>query len=190
MAKPAQKKPHSRLNLNLLYPSGSTPKLPIRFIKWLISYGRYIVVVVEIGVLTCFAMRFRLDAELSDLKDKINSQVPYLESLTVDDTLIGQTQQRLTHIQQVYTTSPIWEKVLQEVTKVIPVGVKLDNLNLEKNPTTPNVNIKFVAQTSSNNDVSLLIKGLKTSPLFKDVNLASITFEQGVINFSVTCTTR
>lgn len=190
MAKPVQKKPHSRLNLNLLYPSGTSPKLLIRFIKWLISYGRYIVVVVEIGVLTCFAMRFKLDAELSDLKEKINSQIPYLESLTVDDTLISQTQQRLTNIQQVYTTTPVWEKVLQEVTKIIPVGVKLASLNLEKDENTSSVNVKFIAQTNSNNDVSLFIKGLKNNSLFKDVNLASITFEQGTINFSVTCVTR
>src|SRR3989344_9262322 len=115
MLKSAQKNPKHRINLNLLYPQGVPEKLPLKFLKWLISYGRYIVVVVEIVVLACFAVRFKLDADLADLKENINSQVPYLESLSVDEALIVQTQQRLSNVQKVVEASSLWNKTFTQI---------------------------------------------------------------------------
>lgn len=186
MAKPAQKKRPFRLHLNLLYPQGVPLKLPLRFLKWLISYGRFIVVFVEIIVLACFAYRFKLDADLADLKEKINNQVPYLESLSIDEALIKQTQLRILNIQKVYSFSPFWVKTLTEISNQIPSQVRLTNINLEKAPPpSSGVSFKLAAQTPSNNDLAVFLNALKKSPNLKDISLSSISFEQDQIHFTI-----
>lgn len=189
MAKSARGKSHLRLHPNLLYPQGIPQKLPVRFLKWLISYGRFIVVVIEIIVLACFAMRFKLDAELADLKERINSQVPYLESLSLDEALIKQTQIRLTNIQKTYAFSPVWSKTLTEVSYQMPIGVKLTSLNLER-ATQNGVNFKISAQTPSNDDLALFLTNLKRNSFFSEVNLTSISVDQGSIIFTISGATK
>lgn len=191
MFKSAPKKLKHRINLNLLNPQGVPEKIPLKFLKWLISYGRYIVVVVEIVVLACFAVRFKLDADLADLKESINSQVPYLESLTVDEALIIQTQQRLINIQKVVEASSVWDKTFVQLASQTPPGVKVTAINLDKsNPALNKIDIRLSGKTPSNNDVALFLSGLKQDPFFADINLASISFDQGVILFSITGSTR
>lgn len=186
MAKSAPLKPHLRVNLNLLYPQGIPQKLPVRFLRWLISYGRFIVVIVEIVVLVCFALRFKFDADLANLKEKINSQVPFLESLYLDEALIAQTQLRLSRIKNTYTFSPMWSKTLTELSSQMPTGVKLTSLNLERVPQEGSLTFKVSAQTPSNNDVAAFLNGLKRNQFFKDANLTSVSFDQGIIIFTIT----
>lgn len=185
MTKSAPIKPHLRVILNLLYPQGIPQKLPVRFLKWLISYGRFIVVIVEIVVLVSFALRFKFDADLADLKEKINSQVPFLESLVLDEALIKQTQLRLASIRSTYTFAPMWSKTLTELSSQMPTGIKLTSLNLERAPQDSGLTFKVGAQTPSNNDVAVFLTSLKRSQFFKDINLASVSFDQGVIVFTI-----
>jgi hypothetical protein len=181
---------HSRINLNLLYPQGVPQKIYIKFLKWLISYGRFIVVGVEIIVLACFGMRFKLDADLADLKEKINSQVPYLESLVVDEAVIKQTHLRLATAQSTYNLSPSWLKTLNEISSLTPLDVKLTTLTIEKNPTLPTLAFKISAQTPSHNMLSVFLVGLRESKAFKDVGLSNISYDDGEITFTITGSTK
>src|SRR3989344_9255692 len=45
-----------------------------RFLKWALSYGRYIIVTVELIVFLVFFSRFIYDRELADLNDKIEQK--------------------------------------------------------------------------------------------------------------------
>ncbi len=188
--KPAPPKIHSRINLNLLYPQGVPQKIYVKFLKWLISYGRFIVVGVEIVVLACFGMRFKLDADLADLKEKIKSQVPYLESLVADEALIKQTQLRISTIQSTYALSPAWIKTLKEISSLTPVDVKLTSLSLEKSPIPNTLNFKISAQTPSHNMLSAFLSGLRGSESLKEVSLSNISYDDGAITFSITGSTK
>src|SRR5438270_3459420 len=99
MPNPVQKV-FAKINLNLLYPQGIPEQLPLRFLKWLISYGRFIAVAVEILVLATFIARFKLDADLSDIKQKIKDQAPYIQALSIDEAIIKETQLRLSTIKK------------------------------------------------------------------------------------------
>lgn len=188
--KPAQPKIRSRINLNLLYPQGVPQKLYIKFVKWLIAYGRFIVVGVEIVVLACFGMRFKLDADLADLKEKINGQLPYLESLVVNEALIRQTQLRLSNLRTTYTLSPLWLKTQEEISRLMPQEVRLITLTLEKHPTLPNLVFKISAQTPSHNMLSLFVSGLRKSESLKDITLSNISYDEGEITFTITGSTK
>ncbi|MBI2595221.1 hypothetical protein HYW46_00610 [Candidatus Daviesbacteria bacterium] len=184
MAKPVQKNT-PRVNLNLLYPQGIAQKLPIRFLRWLLSYGRFIVVAVEIFVLAAFAFRFKLDADLTNLKEQINEKVPFIESLSADEARIKQTQQRLAIIKNVYAFSGSWQGILSKISAQIPITAKLTSINSEKNDSGV-LQFKLNAQTTNISDVALLLKGLREDKELKDINLSNISFEQGYILFSIT----
>jgi hypothetical protein len=172
------------LQVNLLHPQGFPQKLPIKFLKWLINYGRFIVIFVEIIVLSAFIYRFKLDSDLADTKDKINTLVPYIQSLSQDEALIKQTQLRLSTIKTSYGKNTVWDQILGKMIEYMPDTTKLNNLavNLEE----PTGVFKIVAQSTSNSDISTFLNNLKNDQLFQNVQLSAIGFDQGTIIFTIT----
>src|SRR3989344_2931274 len=110
MAKSAPKK-ELRLKLNLLHPNEIPPSLPTRFLRWIVSYGRYIVIFTEIIVVSAFVFRFKLDADLDQLKTDINKDIPYIEGLIADEALIRQTQLKLQTIGTRFDDAPDWKRI-------------------------------------------------------------------------------
>ncbi len=182
MAKSAPKLPH--IKINLLYPQGLSLKIPVRFIKWLIAYGRFIVIPVEILVVATFIFRFKLDADLANIKDQINSQVPFIESLAFDEALIRQTQFKLSTIKELSTKNPNWVVVSNKLTSLIPKSVIFTGLVFDNagNPPT----FRFTGSSRSNNDIGAFINGLKNSDNFSNINLANLSQEGAEINFVIT----
>lgn len=178
--------PRSRLNLNLLYPQGVRSKLPIAFLKWLINYGRFIVIIVEIVVVATFITRFKYDADLEDLKDQINAGIPYLESLSSDELRIRQTQLELNTIKKTYSLSPQWSQVFKQISDRTPKNIKFTSLALEPIVDTPNTAFRFSAVTNSNDNLIVFINKLKTTSNFKEIDLASISFDEENITFTIT----
>jgi hypothetical protein len=172
------------LAINLLHPQGFPEKLPIKFLKWLLNYGRYIVILVEIIVLAAFVYRFKLDADLAYIKEKIDNNLPYIQSLSQDEALIKQTQQRLSVIKTTYAKNITIEKVTDKITQLIPDTTHLSSLslNLAESP----VQIKITAQTTTNNDISTFLNNLKLEKdLFQNIQMTGISFDQGNITFII-----
>lgn len=189
MAKKTAQLTKFRLNLNLLYPQGLSEKIPVRFLKWLLAYGRFIVIAVEIVVVAAFVFRFKLDADLDDLKRKINNEIPYVEGLSVDEALIKQTQSRLIVVSKTSQDSKAWVDIMPRITQYVPQRLRLTNLNIEKDANSK-LNLKITGKSKSNNDLSFLINSLKKDAQLKDINLANIIFEQGEIGFTITGSTK
>lgn len=180
--------PKSRINLNLLYPQGIKSQIPVLFLKWLINYGRFIVIIVELVVVGTFVTRFKYDADLEDLKDQIAQGLPYLESLTADELKIRQTQLEIDTVKKNYSLAPTWSELFKTIAQKTPQSVKFTNLILEPVPDTPNVAFRISASTNANDNLIVFIRELKNTPNFKDINLASISFEEGNITFTLTGT--
>ena len=63
-----------KLKINLLSKKDLEEKALGRFLKWSLSFGRYIIVGTEIIVLIAFFSRFKLDRQLTDLHEAINQK--------------------------------------------------------------------------------------------------------------------
>lgn len=186
MSESAQK-PKLRLDINLLHPKEIPPKLPERFLKWLITYGRFIVIAVEVIVVVSFVARFKYDADLDELKRKINLDLPYVEGLSADEALIKQTQLRIQTIGQGYNQTPDWQNIFTKISSHMPSSVKITNLLFEKIPNTPGkINIKLTGITTSNTDLAILLNNLRADKTFKDINLSNIIFDRDQIAFTLT----
>lgn len=183
MAKPAPKK---RTSLNLLYPQGIPQKLPLKFLRWILTFGRYIAVVVEILVLITFAARFKFDQDLANINEEINKQVPFIESLKSQENLIRKAQFKIENINKTIEKSPSFANIIDKIANQTPTGVSLTNINFDttSSPTT----IKLSGKSSSNNDLAIFLYGLNNEPTLKDVNLVNINFAEGVIEFVINAT--
>lgn len=189
MVKPALIFP-PRLKLNLLYPQGIRHKIYMRFLHWLISYGRFIVVGVEIIVVSMFILRFKMDASLADLKDNIRDQVPYLESLSQDEAIIKQTQLKLALIKKTYASSTLLGPALNKINSLVPQNVRFANLTVENIENTSLFQFKITAQSNATNSISAFLNNLKNDPGFKDISLVNISYDQGQVIFTITGTTK
>ena len=184
---PSAPKKHITLSLNLLKNQEVPQKLPIRFARWLISYGRYIVILVEIVVIASFVARFKLDADLSDLKDKIDKgQIPFIESRTQDEALIRQTQARLSAIQKIHSSTPNFKDALGKISNQLPTGVKLTNITIEGLENSSSFKFKLSGQATNNNDLAIFSTGIKSEKAFSEVDLSNVSFDQGQITFNIT----
>jgi hypothetical protein len=72
--------PAQKLSVNLLPPSEFELSFWGRFLKWAVTTGRYIIILTELVVIIAFLSRFKLDEELRNVNEKIQTQVNYLES--------------------------------------------------------------------------------------------------------------
>lgn len=178
--------PKFKISLNLLYSQGAPLKWPAKLLKWALSAGRYIGIAVEILVLATFAARFKFDADLADLKEKINQQIPYIESLQKEESLIRETQFKIGFVKKAIAQSPKWSNNLTLLSKQTPKGIIFSSLNFNHPESSNSLEFKITGIASSNNDLAVFLNGLKNDPNFKDVNLVNLSFDQIGLNFTVT----
>ena len=172
------------INLDLLKPQSNPEKLPIKLLRWLLSTGRYLFILVEAIVLIAFILRFKLDADLASKKEAIEQQIPYIESLKPYEILIRLTQLKISTILTSRQELIDYPAILKRIADQTPFGVKLISLNMEKG--VGKVTFTMNAQAINNNDITGFIEGLKQDSDFSDINLTSIGLEQGIIRFTLT----
>lgn len=176
-----------KIKFDLLHPQSNPTKLHVKIFKWLLSSGRYIFIFVEGLVLLAFLARFKLDADLTNLTESIDQQIPYIESLKPYETRIRQTQLQLSTISTITAGGANYNAVIQKIAAQTPQGVILNNLSLDKEGSV--INIQISAKAQNNADVSTLLLGMKSDKYFTDVNLANISLEEGVVKFSINAKT-
>src|SRR5437764_715683 len=75
-----------------------------KFIQWILTYGRYIIIGTEIVVLLAFLSRFKLDREYIDLHDQIKEKQNVLTTLKPIESNVNQLQARLAAMQKAEAT--------------------------------------------------------------------------------------
>lgn len=191
MAKTAPKN-QLRLKLNLLHPNEIPPSLPTRFLRWVVSYGRYIVIFTEIIVVSAFIYRFKLDSDLDTFKTSINKDVPFIEGLIADESLIRQTQLKLETIGGIYDSTPNWNRIFDNISTEIPQSLRINSLTIDNgDPKAEYLSVKFTGQTSSNNDLGLFIRKLRDktddqgNKMFSNIVLESLNFDRNELIYSI-----
>lgn len=173
------------LNLNILNPQTSQPPVYMRVLHWLLSSGRYLVVIVELVVILGFVTRFKLDQDLSDLDDKIKQQIPYLQSLKQDEVTIRQTQFQLASIKQIKVSNPDYATALLRISQLTPQSVKFNSINFDATKESPKVIFRIDATALSSPDMNAFVNALKNDGQFDTVNLADVAIEKGQLIFTL-----
>lgn len=176
------------IKLNLLKPQSNPEKLIKKLIRWLLSSGRYVFVFVEAIVLIAFITRFKFDADLAAKKEAIEEQIPYIESLKPYETLIRETQLKLSTINDIRKNASDWSADLEKIAEQTPLTLKITSIKMAENMQAPT--IRILGQVQSGGDLSSFITSLKGDPAFGNVALTSIGMDQGLIQFSLEISTK
>lgn len=186
MAAFSQKKWQPNLfKINLLIHKGQNIKLEVKLLRWVLSTGRFILVLVELIVISAFIMRYKLDSELTDLQEQIKEQVPYLQSLQEDEANIRQTQFQLSTIKQIKNEGVDYTGVILRIAQLTPQNTRLNTIAINKGGSTTKTTFSLMGQTPSNLELSAFIQALKKEPTFSEVTLTNISFE-GQTLFTIT----
>lgn len=176
-------KPH--LKINLLYPQGLPQRLPALFLRWLLSYGRVILILVEVVVLATFAMRFSLDSQISDNKDLITRNTQPITVLASDEQAIRQTQFKLQFISSRLNPPIDFATAMDKFASQVPSGIRFTNLSIDNSvPQQPT--FRITGNASTNTDLNYFVTLLRQNPTFSDVNLSNLGVDQDRITFSIT----
>ncbi len=175
--------PKLKIHLDLLHPQSNPEKLPVKFVRWLLSTGRYILIFVEAIVLLAFISRFKLDTDLAERKDTMEQQIPYIESMQPYEILIRQTQLQLSTISNIKASLADYPLILKKIADQTPSRVKLISLNFSKD--AGGVTMQINATSQNHNDLTGFVTGLKGDQTFSDVAVTSISLEGELINFTI-----
>ncbi len=174
-----------RINLNLLHPKELQTRLGEKFIKWLVTYGRFIVIFVEIIVVSAFVARFKYDADLDQLKKDINADLPYIEEQATDEALIDQTQNKLALIDKTYLSYDRWQSTTLLLATLTPKSIVFIGLSLEDKD-EKSVIFRVNGSTLSNTDLGIFLNNLRGQDTLSEINLTNIAFEDNQIVFTIT----
>ncbi len=152
-----------------------------RFLKWALSFGRWIVILTELIVILCFLSRFKLDRDLTDLGDKIKEQQAIIASFGDLEENFRNLQKRLATVDQLEKEQLLTSTLLAELSETIPLDVSLDEMTVKEKE------IEISGLALSEAGFGSLIKELDKSEKFKRITLHNVSKEEtGAIKFKLT----
>ena len=179
-----KKSPKFILNLDLLKSQGTPQQLFTKFLGWALSAGRYLIIFVEIIVLAAFLTRFKFDAELSDTKEAIENQIPYIDSLAPDEVKIRRLQFQIATIKEKKKQLLDFSQVFEAISNQVPAGITLTNIGIEQS--LGGLNVRLSGKATNDLELASFVAGLKGDSKFSGISLKSVALEGGFISFTIT----
>ncbi len=139
-----------------------------KFLKWLLSVGRWIVIITELLVILAFLSRFKLDRDLTNLNESIKQKQAIISSSASLEKEFRFLQKRLTTIESLQKSQNEAKQVLDIFAELTPVGVQLSNF------TYLNRKISLMASANSELAFATFLKNLKESPKIKSLSIAKV----------------
>lgn len=118
-------------DINLL-PTEDIEKAPLgKLLKWALTYGRYIVVVTELIVITAFLSRFKLDRDITDLSEEISRKKNIIAASEPFESKVRKLQNRIEKIAAIEEESNHPDKVLDYIVTILPTETTLDTMTIK-----------------------------------------------------------
>lgn len=158
--------------INLL-PQDDLRRKPLaKFLKWFLTWGRYVIAVTEIVLILLLIVQFVLNAENENVKKSINGKLDELTGGAVLEQQIRNAQSRLTSIRTIHTKRISYNNFLTYFKSIIPDGVIITSLQLSE------TKMDISAVANSEEQFGQFIKNLRSDP-DKITNLQIPTVTKG-----------
>ena len=158
-----------KTSINLL-PQNEFEQTPLgKFLKWALTFGKYIVILTQLMVIAAFLFRFKLDRDLDNLNESIGQNQEVVTSYQDLEHKVRVLQNQLTSLKIITDDQFLIKTALQAISQSTPSQIEFESLTLAQD----SVSIKG----RSLNEVALatLIASLQNRSEFTDINVNSIT---------------
>lgn len=160
-------------DINLLPGEEPGKKSLGKFLSWVLTYGRYIIIGTEIIVLLAFLSRFKLDRDLTDLHQSISQKQAVILATSDLERQTRDLQDRLLIIKKLERERGFSPKLLSTFEELTPVDVILTEFSMEASKLT------LKADALSNKGFNAFLNNLSASPHFGDVSLDDVRKAKG-----------
>ena len=158
--------------VNLLPPSEFELSFGGRFLKWAVTTGRYIIIMTELVVILAFLSRFKLDEDLRNLNEQINTQIGFLDSQLTKETEFIKLQKKLNLADKMLTNKLSAGEALDYIQNNLPPEVVPSKTVITKNETL------LSAATLNEIAMGKLLSIFSQDPNWKSVDLTEIVGDQ------------
>ncbi|MDO8487723.1 MAG: PilN domain-containing protein [bacterium] len=147
-----------------------------RFIKWAITTGRYMLILVELVVIIAFLSRFKLDKDLANLSDSINGKKSVLEAASASEQKFRVVQARLNAAGSMLDAQLEARRTMNTITGYTPPEVNLTQIIIQPRQVT------ISAKTGVQTGLAIFLSRLTADPVWKSVDLTDVlaTPTQGI----------
>lgn len=154
-------------DLNLLVEDELDMSPQGKFLKWALSWGKRIIVLTELIVISAFLSRFWLDTTVANLNDEINAKKAYVLSFADFETQYRQLYFRVNQanaIEKKTSAQVIYDRALV----LIPQGVAVKQINITK------LDIGIAGNTDEET-LAKLVDAFRNSNDFTNISVERIT---------------
>ncbi len=137
-------------------------------LTWLLSFGKWAVIVTQLIVMGTFLWRFGLDRELTDLKKNIAKDVAIIKSYNQIERDFTLTQKRLVTAGEVIATQKAVSEEIRKLSQVTPPDVWYEEINLSPSATN------FTAYSGSLSGFGRLLTALQQDKGYSSVTVRKI----------------
>lgn len=137
-------------------------------IKWALTVGRLLIIIVEFVAFGTFILRFSLDRTLIDLSDKIKQEQAIVASLKDREATYRNLQERLMVASKITDQAQSNKKIILDIFDLTPVEIKFDNFTLQDGK------INMAAKVRSTAALTAFLESLRNYPEISSVSVDSI----------------
>ncbi len=139
-----------------------------KFINWVLTIGRLVVIVTELVALSAFLYRFSLDRRLIDLRGNIKQEQTVVRFLSTNEDKYRNLQERLGLISDFSNLNKDKVKLFGDIIGFTTKGVTFNNFTLYRD------RISIVADTQSTASLTSFVNALKTYPSVDTISIDKI----------------
>lgn len=167
--------------INLLVEPFGPSTVSEQLLAWALTYGRYIIIITQIIVLSVFFARFKLDRDQTDLKDLALQKQALIESMVDFEKDVNSVQKKIGYIRQTTHKGDLFLKIINYLGEKIPTDIVFKSLNL----TQDKINIEATAVNMKTFNAT--IKFFQNDNHFKDTTVENLVRKtNGSIDFRIT----
>lgn len=164
----------SKKEISLLPNEEDNNSFIARFLKWITTVGRVIIIFTELIVILAFLSRFWLDRKNSDLSEVLRQQKAILSSTKEFEDDYLSLQQRLIYIKNFYKNQPKYSENITTLIQSLPSNIYFQNFNLSNNEKTSQTSAKIDLYSYQEDAIVNFITNLKLNPDIDDVEVQKI----------------
>lgn len=155
-------------NINLVIKQETDESISGQIFSWALTYGRYIIIITQIVVLSVFFLRFKLDRDHTDLKEAVTQKQVLVESVADLEGEIRRIQGKLETIASLTKNQQVLLNMLRFLEQASPSDMRFMALTLNGD------RISFTAYTGNLHSFNFLLRQLQQADKFSDIVLQDI----------------
>lgn len=159
-------------NINILSFKNQEETPLGKFLNWSLQYGRIIIIVTELLVITAFLSRFWFDRQLADLKEGIEGKTIRIEQSQGVEKEYLRFQQTLAQAGTIIDARKNFANVITNLYSIKPTDITISELTIKDN------SMAFTAQAVNVSGFNTFVTQLTESKRFTDITVDDVAIKE------------